>query len=68
MFWEDTREFAKAERKVNREKLAVVWKSVCLGQFVSNNPLKAREGEEWRETTESGLGWCRQLLAENRSL
>lgn len=65
---EDTWVFAKAERKVNREKLEMVWKSVCLVQFVSNNPLKASEGEEWRETTKSGLGWCRQLLAETRSL
>lgn len=61
MFWEDTRVFAKAEWKVNREKptLEMVWKSVCLVQFVPNNSLKAREGEEQRELTESGVVWCK---------
>lgn len=52
--------FAKAEWKVNREKLTLemIWKSVCLVQFVPNNSLKAREGEEREDLTESGLVWC----------
>lgn len=53
--------FTKAEWKVSREKLTweMVWKSVHLVQFVPNNSLKAREGEEQRELTESGLVWCK---------
>lgn len=59
--------FAKAEWKMRRENQAweMVWKSVCLVQFVPNESLKAREsgaeGVDWKwfglEWVTSGRSW-----------